>query len=271
MHMPPVRQHCLTPLGRRVRYALSRLAGTRLQKSQKIYLVDNGGARFKRIVLHDAHLAARIAHSLEGFGPSPWLPGLVACYEREVWIDYITGQTVTAANEEFVTRLAAFYGHLYARAPLALSGPGSVWVDRVDRDLHFLRKTDVIDQQLHADLVARLPALVPQQMWTGYDYLDPVLKNFVDGEDGQLYAIDVESLEPAQLLGLGVAKACARWMAPYRSAFFDALRRTTAPDIFPYFGFVELVFISSYTKLMYLEKKWKNVDVARFEHLREAG
>ena len=268
MTMPRVRQHCLTPLVRCVRYALSRLAGTRLQKSQKIYLVDNGGARFKRIVLHDAHLAARIANSLEGFGPSPWLPGLVACYEREVWVDYVAGQTVTAADEEFVNRLAAFYGHLYARAPLASSGPGSVWVDR---DLHFLSKTAVIDRQLYSDLIARLPALVPQHLWTGYDYVDPVLKNFVTGVNGQLYAIDVESLEPGQLLGLGVAKACARWMAPYRTTFFDVLRRTAAPDIFPYFSFIELVFVASYTKLMYLEKKWKNVDPTRFAHLREAG
>ncbi|MEX2479574.1 MAG: hypothetical protein WD928_01820 [Gammaproteobacteria bacterium] len=263
--MTVARQKCITPWIRRLRYFGSRLFGTRLQKSQKVYLVEIGGQRFKRIVLHDAFLASRMAGNLEAFGPTPYLPRLVICYEQEVWVDYVAGRTVNAVDADFISQLAGLYGHLYARAPQQIAVPGSVWADRIDRDLDFLQRVGIIDGRLHAALMRRLPDMLPVQAWTGYDYTDPVLKNFVRSTNGQLVAIDVESLEAGQLLGLGVAKACARWMGPYRETFFTALRQTQALDILPYFEFVELVFAASYAKLMYLERKWKRIDVRQFE------
>lgn len=263
--MTIVRQQCITPWTRRLRYLGSRLLGARLQKSQKVYLVDIDGQRFKRIIVRDAFLASRMASNLEAFGPTPFLPRLVVCYEHEVWVDYVAGRTVNAADADFVDQLAGLYGHLYARAPQSIAVPGSLWADRLDRDLDFVHRVGIIDRRLHGNLIRRLPDIMPARAWTGYDYTDSVLKNFVRGTSGQLIAIDVESLEAGHLLGLGVAKACARWMAPYRETFFAALRRTQAPDILPCFEFVELAFAASYAKLMYLERKLKRIDVRQFE------
>lgn len=56
-HRIGIKQRCATSWLRRVRYRLSRLAGARLQKSQRIYLVDVNGHRFKRTIQPDSYAA----------------------------------------------------------------------------------------------------------------------------------------------------------------------------------------------------------------------
>ena len=111
--------------------------------------------------------------------------------------------------------------------------------------------------------------LAPDQVWVGFDYTDPVLKNFVAAaDDGRICAIDVESLEADQLIGFGVAKALLRWMEPDRDVFLAHLAATRCPNFQPHFDFVELSFLAWYTKLMVLEEKWTRIELSHFDRFR---
>jgi hypothetical protein len=260
------RQRAGTALYRRLRYWLSRLSGARLQKSQRVYVVEMGGRRFKRLVLRDSWLARRIEETLESFGPSERVPALVMRYEHELWVEFIEGTPVARADEAFVRELAGLYAHLWARAPRRVPLAETPWPERLARDLRFLARVGVL-ARARADALARAAqARAPQAVWLGFDYTDPVLKNFVvAADDGRLCAVDVESLEAEQLIGTGAAKALLRWMEPQRKLFFDALAGQGAPDPSAELDWVELAFLAFYTKLMFLEQKWRNVEPERFE------
>jgi hypothetical protein len=260
----PFRQSRLTSIGRRLRYLGSRLSGGRLQKSQTVAVLEINGQRYKRIVLRDSHLAHAIEHALEAFGPSPHLPGFVIRYEHEVWVEFVDGDVPKAAGGAFVHDLALFYAHIYSRAARQIPAQDSVWLTRVNRDLRFLAQVGVL---AHADrdrLIDTVKALTPESFWVGFDYNDPVLKNFTHGVDGVVCGIDVEALVEDQLLGLGVAKALMRWMEPYRVTFIETFVQTGAPDFTSYLAFAELSHLAAYTKLMFVERKFANVEPARF-------
>ena len=146
----------------------------------------------------------------------------------------------------------------------------SGFVQELNRDLSFLRKVGVLSEAAASELDPAVERLAPEAVWVGFDYVDPVLKNFVmAADDGRICAIDIESLVDGQLLGTGVAKALLRWMEPHRAVFLDALDGLGAPDFRSYLPFVELSFLASYTKFMFLEKKWRKIDPKRFERFRK--
>jgi hypothetical protein len=262
------RQFGLTPLPRRLRYIVSRLFGSRLQKSQNVTVVVINGRRFKRVILRDSYLAAKIEQALEQFGPSVHVPGFVIRYEHEVWVDFVDAEVPREVNEDLVRGLAAFYAHIYARAPRETPAAGGVWLMRLHRDLRFLERVGVLSEAAHTGIVQGIDRMTPANLWVGFDYNDPVVKNFVITADGVVCGIDVESLVEDQLLGLGVAKALMRWMEPYRAVFLETFAATDAPDFTPYLEFVELTHLAAYTKLMFFERKWANVDPARFDRFR---
>lgn len=259
------RQSSLTPLGRRLRYFVSRLFGSRLQKSQRVALVEINGQRYKRVILRDSYLATLIEQSLEAFGPSTRLPGLVIRYEHEVWVEFVPGEVPNGASDELAADLARFYAHVYSRSPRLADSDGDIWVTRLRRDIRFLANVGVLSSGVAVSLEQSLAKRIPPRYWVGYDYNDPVIKNFVHGPGGELCGIDIEALVPDQLIGLGVAKALMRWMEPHRAVFFDTYAQTGAPDIAPFFDFVELSQLAAYTKLMFVEHKWANIVPARFD------
>jgi hypothetical protein len=259
------RQRRLTAITRRLRYFKSRLFGSRLQKSQSVFLVDANGARFKRIILRDSYLASQIEEAMEQFGPSPSVPGFVTRYEHEVWVDFVAGEEPGITDQSLIGELAKFYATIYARAPREIASAGSIWIQRVGRDLEFLSRVGILTTAMVSDLNQAVTRLVPDKLLVGFDYNDPVLKNFIRTASGRLCGIDVESLVTEELVGLGVAKALARWMEPYRNGFFDAYGSTGAPDFRAHFEFVELVHLAAYTRLMFIEQKWANVDAKCFE------
>jgi hypothetical protein len=267
-----LRQRSGTAWYRRLRYRLSRLFGTRLQKSQRVYLVDLNGTRFKRIILRDSFLAARIERNLERFGPSDRLPGLVMRYEHEIWVDFIPGGPVSEQGAELVQGLADLYGHIYARRPRRVPIDETLFAERLQRHLRFLGRVGVLSREYWRQLEAALPRLIPDAVWVGFDYTDPVPGNLVvASDDGRLCAIDVESLQDDVLIGTGVAKALARWMEPHRGGFLDALAGIEAPDFRAYLPFVELCCLASYTRMMVLEKKRRNIRPELFERFLAAG
>ena len=264
----PFRQTRLTPIGRRFRFLLSRLFGVRLQKSQQIAFVDINGQRFKRIILRDSYLASRIEQALEAFGASENVPGLVIRYEHEVWVDFVAGEVPTKPSHELAREVAQFYAQVYHRSAGETPSAGSIWLARIRSDLQFLARVGVLSNAAAADIESAVERLTPAKFWLGFDYNDPVVKNFVRTDAGILCGIDVESLVEDQLIGLGVAKALARWMEPYRATFFDAYNATGAPDFQHYLGFIEIAYLAAYTKLMFVERKWTNVEPTRFDRFR---
>ncbi len=256
-------------LGQRIKYFLSRLFGTRLQKDKSIHFVTVNGTRFKRVILCDSFLAKDLCDHLERFNPSGFFPDVVARYEREVWLEYVDGKRVRSVDEQFVQNIAEFYATVYGESPILRETDESKYVERLFQDLRFLRRIGVLSEDVYRDLCAAVPELAPKHVWVGYDYTDPVLKNFLlRSDNGRLCTIDVDGLASGQLIGMGVAKACVRWMDSHRSLFFSSMIQYGGPNIQEYFPFVELCFLAKWTKRAFFEHDWKVIDHALFERFR---
>jgi hypothetical protein len=266
----PKQEHPYSPI-KRLRYFLSRAGGTRLQKSQNLRFVTFNGQRFKRLILRDSFLAAEIERNLLRFGPSRRIPPFVIRYEHEIWVEYVDGARLTQPDAAAATDLAAFYAEVNARLARRLPLEETRFHGCLQLDLRFLHKVGMLDDAACREILETAERLKPAEVWVGFDYTDPVMKNFVRrADDGAICAVDVESLEYDQLIGTGAAKACLRWMEPHRHSFLTAYGRTDAPDFRPYFDYVELCFLVGYKKLMFMERKWKYLDPGVFERFRRA-
>jgi hypothetical protein len=231
--------------------------------------VTINGQCFKRLIFCDSYLASTIEQNLESFRGSEHFPALVTCYEREIWVDFIDGLPIKVVDEEVVKKIADFYAMVYARQSKYVDAVESPFPHRLHRDLLFLRHIGVFSENLHCELDAVARRLIPKQILTGWDYSDPVLKNFVIlKESGKVCALDVEGLADNQLIGMGVAKACLRWLGPYRSLFFEHLARQNVPDFQSDFPFIELCFLANWTKRAFFEQKWNIIDPSLFERFR---
>jgi hypothetical protein len=236
-----------------------------------VYLVDIPGRPCKRVVLADSHQARQVAERLRHFGPSAIYPHLLLEREREVWVEFVEGERVTEASPEVVGGIADLLAVLYKRDPRRLPLASTSFLHDLRVDLGFLRDVGVVDPAAAEALSKRADALAPSHVWVGYDCSDAILKNFVRTPQGRIRAIDVESLAADQLLGVGAAKACLRWLGAERQAFLDRLRRGGAPDFLPAFPFVELSFLAFWTKSSFLEGKSRFVDARRFDRFLVDG
>ena len=253
-------------------HILFRLFGTRLQRSKSVHFVTISKRRFKRIILRDCYLASEIERNLECFGASEHFPSLITRYDNEIWVEFIDGARIRKndVNERFVEKIAELYATVYARRPRLLDVTEFPFPVRLHQDLRFLNQVRVLGDQIYQELDRTAEHLTPKQVWVGFDYIDPVLKNFVMARNsGQVYAVDVESLQDNQLIGTGVARARVSWLEAFLDRFFDRLERKGVPDFRSYFPFVELYFLARWTKMWFLEKKWKRIDPALFERFRD--
>lgn len=257
---------------KRVKYFLSRLFGSRLQKAKGIHFVTVNGHRFKRLLLCDSYLASEIERYLENFTQSGYFPPVVARYEHEIWLEFVEGISIKSVDEQFVVKIAEFFATVYGTYPALLDVKKTPFPDRLLQDLRFLHQIGVLTQAAYLDIQAVVPTLIPEQVWVGYDYTDPVLKNFIlRPETGRICVVDVDGLAENQLLGTGVAKACVRWLGPYRSLFFSSLANHGAPDFQKYFNFVELCFLAKWMKRAFLEHDWKVIQPTLFERFRRSN
>jgi hypothetical protein len=254
---------------KRIKYFLSRSFGTRLQKAKSIHFVTVNGHRYKRLLLCDSYLASEIERYLENFTQSGYFPPVVARYEHEIWLEFVEGISIKSVDEQFVVKIAEFYATVYGAKPALLDVKKSLFPDRLLQDLRFLHQIGVLTQASYQDLQDAVPDLIPEEVWVGFDYTDPVLKNFIlRPENGQICVVDVDGLTGNQLLGMGVAKACVRWLADYQPLFFSHLSSQGAPDFQQYFAFVELCFLAKWTKRAFLEHDWKVINPTLFERFR---
>ena len=254
---------------KRVGYVLSRLYGTRLQKDKRLHYVTINGHRYKRIVLCDSYLASQIERALEHFSDSGYFPQLITRYERELWVEFVVGERTHTVDEAFVENVADFYATLYSTQARNVDAVESGFPERLHRDLRFLHEIAWLDDRSYRDLDTAAKALRPEHVWLGFDYTDPVLKNFVvRPQDKTICAIDVDGLSGDQLIGMGVMKACVRWMPPHEDRFFERLARRQVPDFQAYLPFIKLCFLAKWTKRFFFERKWKAVDLSLFDEFR---
>lgn len=253
-------------LWKRLRYWVSRLKGTRLQKAKSLHFVTINGQQYKRLILCDMHLACEMERNLEQFRRYRIFPQVIIRYERELWVEFIEGVSISDINHSVIEQMAIFYRRLYAEAPRLVETHDTLFPDRLDRDLHFLNQVGILSDGALGELRNSADRLRPKQCWIGFDYTDPVRKNFVlNPKTKALCAIDVEGLVNEHLIGMGAAKALVRWLNPYKKEFFRLLVDKQVPDIQAYYGFIELCFLAQWMKRAFFERDWKAIKPEYFQ------
>ena len=197
----------------RIQARFPNLFGLCLRKAKSLHFVTINGQRFKRIQLADSTIAIDIERNLEVFQTHDIFPRLATRYEHELWVDFIDGEQPRQVTEQVVRQVAEFYAVIYTKRPTLTDTTTTVFPARLVRDLCFLCQVGILSDPMYAQLHRAAERLVPPQVWVGFDYTDPVLKNFVlSPVDGGLYAIDVEAIADTQLIGMGTVKASVRWL-----------------------------------------------------------
>lgn len=231
------------------------LFGGVVGKSQKAYFLTLNGHRYKRIVLGDAWQAKRIERELENFRPEDGFPPLILRHENQLLLGYVQGRPFVADDAADREQLALFYATLYRKAPRQAAVRELPLPTRLDRDLRFLVDTGVLEHSDLPALQARAATLQPEQVWLGFDYVDPVAKNFVRADSGMV-AVDVESLVSGEALGTGIAKARAHWLDESRTGeFLETITAAGGPDLAPQLPYIELCFLAGWTKRKVLQGK----------------
>ncbi len=250
----------------RIQARFPSLFGLRLRKAKSLHFVTINEQRFKRVRLADSAIAADIEHNLEVFHADDIFPRLVTRYEHEIWVDFIAGDRPQVVTEQVVRQVADFYATIYIKRTELVNTADTLFPARLAQDLRFLNQVRILSNSLYERLCLAVEPLIPQQVWLGFDYIDPVLKNFVASQEGgKLYAVDVEGIADDQLIGMGTIKACVRWLGEFQPLFYEHLASQGAPDFQPYLPFVELCFLAKWTKRNFFEGKKKKIDARVFE------
>jgi hypothetical protein len=250
-------------LARRTVEALrSRFIGG-IGKSQRVYFVHVAGQRYKRVIFADSRLAEVVEANLESLGVECGLPRLVLRHENEIWVEFVIGRPLDVNQAEDFQALAELFAALYRHDPVQLPVEQTRLSSRLLSDLQFLGDAGVLAPQRVGQLLTAADQLKPDLIWSGYDYVDPVAKNFVVAPRG-LVAIDVESLQAGQPLGLGIAKCRVHWLDQASEDFVARIIAAGAPDFRPQFRFVELCFLAAWTKRKLISGKRRHVDPERF-------
>jgi hypothetical protein len=254
---------------KRLSYWMSRLWGTRLQKAKSLHLVTMNGHQFKRLALCDSFLASEIERNLACFQGTGIFPDMVIRYEREIWLEFVEGYPIREIDEALVEKLADFYSRLYSESPRLVETDQTMFPDRLDRDLHFLNQVGILSHKLLGEIRQAVAVLRPGHCWLGFDYTDPVRKNFVLSSKAQLLcAVDVEGLVREHLIGMGPSKALVRWLNPFKKKFLRLLAIKDGPDIQAYYGYVELCFLAQWMKRAFFERDWKAINPDYFKGYR---
>lgn len=239
-------------------------------KSQQAFFITINGHRYKRVVFGDSVQAAAVVAALETCRDRVGLPEVVLAQEAEVWVRFVEGRGVDPDSESDWRALNDFFAALYAKDSRLVNLTDTRLHPRLLIDLGFLRDSGVLDEVRYISLQERAEQLRPERLWLGFDYLDPVLKNFVISEQG-LFAIDIESLQNDVALGTGIAKSSLHWLGDDRQRFLERLgRQPGVPDLQPQQAYVELCFLAAWTKRKLVTGKWSRVSAARFDRFCRA-
>jgi hypothetical protein len=255
---------------RRLHVRLRSMMGAAV-KSHVVHITRIGGCRYKRVTFPHASEAARVESNLEQVASVSRFPRLVYRHESSVWVDYVEGRAPDPRNPEHVEEVIALFADLYRNGSQSVELAGTGTHRRLCADLDFLRDVGVLSAQLGASLVDAAEELRPERAWMGFEYLDPLARNFIVAPTGMV-AIDIEALHAERLLGIGLAKARLRWLEVDRASLFASLAELGAPDIGPQYDYAALSFLAGYAKQNVFRGRRRKVGAGDFEGLlREAG
>lgn len=224
-------------------------------KRQSVHFVAIHGQRYKRAVFGDSFQAAEVEKALDAFGGRRRFPPLVHRHENELLLGFVEGRAFDGTDTSDRARLADFLAELWQRSPVERARCDLAFDVRLAVDLELLTQARVIDGAKARALAERAQAVAPETLWLGYDYVDPVTKNFVV-EKERLVAIDVESLQAEQVLGTSLAQASLRWLAPSDVAIMASqVAECGGPDIDAQLDYVRLVTTVAWTKRKFLQGK----------------
>jgi hypothetical protein len=253
-----VRQRRLEPFRQRAGRIFDTLLGRRWVKQQRVFLVEAGGLKLKRIEMLDSARAAAKEDMLVQLAATGIAPKLVARHHRDLWLEFIDGERVDPADprlpDDFAKLLSALYGSgATVTAPRGIYAP-----DAVERDLALLVKAGALPVETAEKVGALLPTVVPSTLWIGLDHTDLLARNMLRRRDGSLCLIDIESIVSGEAVGTGFAKACIRWIDPARERYVDAVRRRSEiPGFLTYLPYLEIRFLASWSKRSLLLGKEK--------------
>lgn len=267
--IPPFRARPLNRRGSHLRRWIRR-ARNRLVNTHTVRLLELGGYRCKRISFQDSWLAEQAAASLLALRGTKMCPELIAHFENQLYVEYVEGEAVAAFGESHVPRLVAFFGALYNVDSTAKETTSLPIMSALRLDLAFLRNVGVISEACAQDLSRGLEQLAPEHLQIGFDYTDPLPRNFVEQASGDLIAIDVESIERGVVQGTGLAKVLARADEDFRERILTQLWDAGHRGLARALPFIELAFLAEWMKYAFLKGRSKLVDPAYFERFRVA-
>jgi hypothetical protein len=237
----------------RVSRRLRRLRGGSLHKNHRVEIVQIGAGQYKRIQFADSIEPARVATALRQLRGTPLFPELLHHQEGELWLRFVTGRALRPKEE--LPAVLAFFAQLYAAQSYTQETAALADYTQLDSDLRFLVETGVVAQDTAREFRELAPKLEPPRLRIGFDYIDPLPKNFVLSEHGVI-GIDVEALQGGVPLGSGLAKLLLRW--PSDTGSSSQVLATLAEqgcDLRAQFAWIQLHFLVQYTKQKVLQRK----------------
>jgi hypothetical protein len=241
------------PLKQRVLRRIRRFAGAAGVKTHEVHFLQHDGVTRKRVRFHDAAEATAVERILEEFGVSPAIPACIFRDGREIWLEYVDGPLLDPRTD-CRALMSKFFSEIYRAKCHQVEVAATAFPARVERDLRFLADERILSCAAARHLSRRAVALQPKTAWIGFDYIDPLPKNFVV-RDGVLVGVDVEALQSGLMIGTGTAKAFLRWFSVPRSAFLESLSEAGVPDLHEQFEYVDLCFRSAYAKQKSFQRK----------------
>lgn len=250
---------------RRLYMRLRALLGAAV-KTHRVHWITIGGVRYKRVTFSHASEAMRVMNNLERVAHLARLPAPVYQHERRVWLDFVPGEPLDASRPEHVEGVIGLFAELYREAPRRVPLPDTLIHQRLMRDLEFLREVSVLTARLADALADAAAKLRPEQVWMGFEYIDPLCRNFIVAPGG-VRAIDVEALYDESLLGIGPAKARLRWLDIAPDTLLEKLSRHGAPDLRDQFDYASLCQLAAYSKQKVFRGRRRSIRPNAFEQI----
>lgn len=235
-------------------------------KSHTVHLVTIGGRRYKRVTFNQASEAVRVQHHLERVASLPGVPEPVYRHEDKVWVKFVEGGVLDPSRPEHADGVIAFFADLYRHEPYLAELSSTPIHRRLLADLDFLVDVDALPAPRGRALKDAAQRLRPDRVWMGFEYIDPLPKNFVLVAHRPV-AIDVEALQADRMLGIGLAKARLRWLRIERAVLLETLTTRGAPDLEPQLEYAALSFLAAYSKQMVFRGRRRDIRVGDFERL----
>ncbi len=220
--------------------------GAELVKHHEVHLVRVDGIDCKRVRFVELAAARQAGLALAALAPLQRFPDLLRQDGAELWTRFVPGTLARPKRAADRLAVAEFFVDLYSRQTGLIDSRQPLQrANGLAANLSRLKAAGRLDPAAVEPLLAVERRWRPQHVLLGYDYIDPIARNFVLAE-GRAIAIDIEALLPDQPLGSGLAKAELRWMAVEAALVLDRIDGPRADALRAQYRWVQLCFLANY-------------------------